>query len=73
MSRDMSKKLPKLLDKTSNYLADRKGLLPILGIILVMLNFVIKLILPGWLSDTEFFLHLGIIIAIFGFMLAWAL
>ncbi len=69
----MNKKFSESLDRLSNYLAARKGLMPIIGLGLVALNFLIKLFVPGWLADTGLFLHLGIIIAIFGFMLAWAL
>jgi hypothetical protein len=62
------------LDETSNYLATRKGLLPLVGIALIILNFLIVSILPNWFfSQNNFFLHLGLIIAIIGQMLAWAL
>jgi hypothetical protein len=69
----MHKKFSETLDRIANYLAARKGMLPIIGIIFIVLNLVIKLLLPGWLADTDLFLHMGIILAIFGFMLAWAL
>lgn len=70
----MSNRLNRLLDFLSEYLAHRKGLLPILGLILVLVNAVLQF-LPGnlWLADTNLFLHLGIILAILGFLLAWAL
>jgi hypothetical protein len=63
-----------LLDKLSDYFAQRKGLLPILGIVLIFLNWVLQFI-PGvqGFSDTNTFLHLGAILAILGIMLAWAL
>ena len=69
----MSKWFSTLLDKLSGYLAPRKGLLPITGIGLILLNFVFQVVGSGWLADTNFFLHIGIIVAIFGFMVAWAL
>lgn len=69
----MNKTFSKLLDRISNYLAVRKGLLPIIGIILVVVNLIIKILLPGWLAESDLFLHLGIFTAILGFMLAWAL
>lgn len=70
----MIDKFNQLLDRTSEYLAQRKGLLPIIGIVLVLINGVIQF-LPagGWLSSTNLLLHLGTIIAIIGIMLAWAL
>jgi len=66
--------LSKLVDNASNFFAHRKGLLPLIGILLVIVNFVLPFLLPaGFLTLSNLFLHLGIIIAIFGFMLAWAL
>jgi hypothetical protein len=67
--------LSKLLDIASNYLAHRKGLLPLLGILLVILNFILPyfFIEPNFFTLSNFFLHLGVILAIFGMMLSWAL
>jgi len=66
--------MSKLLDKLSEYLAHRKGLLPLVGILLIGLNLLLHLILPaGWLLSSNLFLHIGVIVAIFGLMLAWAL
>jgi hypothetical protein len=62
------------LDQTSNFLATRKGLLPIIGVGLIILNLVLVIFLPDWfISRTNLALHLGIIIAFIGQMLAWAL
>jgi len=67
--------LSRLLDNASNYFAHRKGLLPLLGILLVIINFILPFIfgLDNLVTGSNLFLHLGIIIAIFGMMLAWAL
>ena len=66
--------MSKLLDRASEFLAHRKGLLPIIGLILILVNLLIQFILPGnFLATTNLFLHLGLIVAIFGLMLAWAL
>jgi hypothetical protein len=69
----MLQNLNRLLDKLSEFLAPRKGLLPILAIILIAANFILRLFPENWFSSTDFLLHLGIILAIFGFLLAWAL
>jgi hypothetical protein len=61
------------LDWFSNTFAHRKGLLPLVGIVLVLTNLVLSFFFQGWLVETNLLLHLGIIIAIFGFMIAWAL
>lgn len=66
--------ISKLLDWLSEYLAHRKGLLPLLGILSIILNYLLQwMIYPHWLAASNFFLHLGVVIAIFGLMLAWAL
>lgn len=66
-------RISKLLDQASNFFAHRKGLLPLLGIFLVVVNLLIRIFLPGWLADTNLFLHLGVIVSLIGIMLAWAL
>jgi len=66
--------LSKLVDSASNYFVHRKGLLPMVGILLVVVNFILPFFMtPGFLTLSDLFLHLGVVIAIFGFMLAWAL
>ncbi len=67
-------KFSKFLDKVSDYLAHRKGLLPMLGILLILLNWILQFI-PGLagFAGSNSLLHLGVIVAIIGFMLAWAL
>jgi hypothetical protein len=66
--------LSTLIDKASDYFAHRKGLLPLIGVLLILLNLILWIALgPHWLTNTNLFLHLGIVVAIFGFMLSWAL
>lgn len=70
----MKKTLNLLFDRLSEYLARRKGLLPLLGMLLILANLILQwLPAAGWLADTNLLLHLGLILAILGFMLAWAL
>jgi len=62
------------LDSLSEFLAHRKGLLPLFGLLLVALNLLLQFILPGgWVVTSNLFLHLGVMLAIFGLVLAWAL
>lgn len=64
----------KFLDRASEYLSRRKGLLPLTGIALVFLNFLIVSIFPsGFLVETNLFLHLGVIVALIGLILSSAL
>ncbi len=67
--------LSKLVDNASNYFARRKGLLPLIGIVLIVINYILLLIFGtnNIVTASNLFLHLGVIIAIFGMMLAWAL
>jgi len=66
--------LSKLVDNASNFFAHRKGLLPLIGIVLVIINFILPFIFGlNLITGSNLFLHLGVIVAIFGFMLAWAL
>lgn len=66
--------LSRLIDSASNYFAHRKGLLPMIGILLVMVNFILPFIFGlNLITGSNLFLHLGVIVAIFGLMLAWAL
>lgn len=70
----MKDRFNRLLDHLSDFLARRKGLLPFLGIVLVVVNGIIQFI-PGsaWVAQSNLFLHIGVIVAILGFILAWAL
>jgi len=62
------------LDAASEFLAHRKGLLPAVGILLVIINGVLQFIPgSGVFVETNILLHLGVIIAVLGIMLAWAL
>lgn len=67
-------KFSQILDQLSDYFAHRKGLLPMVGIVLIFLNWVLQFI-PGLegFAGTNTLLHLGTILAIVGMMLAWAL
>lgn len=70
----MLEKVNQYLDAVSDFLAYRKGLLPIVGLIFVILNGILQFIpSAGWFADSNLFLHIGIILAILGFMVAWAL
>jgi hypothetical protein len=65
--------LNKFLDKLSDFIAHRKGLIPSLGIILIIFNFILQFVPLGWITQTNLLLHLGLILALIGFMLSWAL
>ena len=69
----MSRRLNKTIDRLSEFLAPRKGLLPLIGLFLIVANFVLQFFPAGWVGESNLFLHIGLVIAILGLMLAWAL
>lgn len=67
-------RINRMLDKFSEYFAGRKGLLPIMGILLIVVNWLLRVFWgAGWIVDTDLLLHLGLVIAFLGILLAWAL
>jgi hypothetical protein len=70
----MGQKLNTLVDSLSEFFAARKGLLILVGIILVVCNALLQFFPRiGWLGTSNLLLHLGIVIALIGVLLAWAL
>jgi hypothetical protein len=69
----MPEKLSVILDDGSEFIAHCKGLLPLLGIIFVVMDLFFQIFPVGWLTISNLFLHIGIILAILGFMFAWTL
>jgi len=69
----MLQTLSAILDRLSEFFASRKGLLPLIGLAMVVINFLLQIFTSGWVAQTNCFLHLGLILAIAGFMLARAL
>ncbi|MGC1375948.1 MAG: hypothetical protein WA821_06995 [Anaerolineales bacterium] len=71
----MINRFSKFLDHASAYLAPRKGLLPLVGIGLILLNLLLVSILPPdwYLVRSNLLLHLGVIVALIGVLLSWAL
>jgi hypothetical protein len=70
----MGQKLNKLLDFLSETLATRKGLLLLIAILLVGINFFLQLVPgAGWIAQSNLFLHLGVVVGLLGVMIAWAL
>ncbi|MFQ5400717.1 MAG: hypothetical protein ACE5E7_14115 [Anaerolineae bacterium] len=61
-----------LLDKFSNIIGRRPGLLPLIGVGFIFLNLLLQ-ILPGpgsgWLVDSNLLLHIGLIVSIIGILL----
>lgn len=72
--KNLEESLSKLLDDMSEYFASRKGLLPLVGAGLVLVNLIMEIVFPAaYLTEIGLFLHLGIIVAVFGLVQARAL
>jgi hypothetical protein len=69
----MIQKFSTFLDRISEFTAHRKGLLPMIGLLCVVINFILQVFPAGWIASTNLFLHLGVILGILGLMLARAL
>ena len=69
-------RMNKILDTLSDFLANRPGALPMFGLLLVLVNFLLQ-IFPGpgsgWFVDSDFLLHIGVIVTIIGMLLVRAL
>jgi hypothetical protein len=63
--------LSRFLDHLSEFLASRKGLIPIFGLILILINFLFQVLMgDSFLARTNLFLHLGVFLGFLGLMLA---
>jgi len=70
----MGNRLNALVDFLSEFFATRKGLLILVGIILVLCNALLQFFPDiGWLGTSNLLLHIGVVIALIGVLLAWAL
>jgi hypothetical protein len=70
----MKQKVSSGLDLISEGLAKRKGLLPMLGMLFVLINLALQFIPgAGWVAQSDLFLHLGVLLGLLGMLLAWAL
>ena len=60
-----------LTERVNDMLERRPGLLPLLGVVLVLANLLLQAF-PGrgyWLVDSNLLLHLGLIVSIVGLLL----
>jgi len=66
--------ITRLIQSTGDFLARYSGLPVLLAAGLIILNFVLQLLpetwfLVGWLAETDFLLHLGLVIGLIGGLL----
>lgn len=70
----MDEFLNNLLDKASHYFNRKPGLLPLIAIGLIILNFLLHVILGlfgvnSWFASSNLLLHLGLVIGLIGILL----
>jgi hypothetical protein len=71
VERNLSASLAQFATKVTNTLAERRGLPLIIGLILVLLNFVCQFIPAlGWFAEYNVLLHLGLLFSIGGTLLS---
>lgn len=58
-----------LLDRISDFLGERPGLLPLLGVGLIVLNLLLQFFPNNWVVESNLLLHLGLIIGFVGLLL----
>lgn len=59
------------VDRSTEFMAERRGLPQVLGFLLVLLNFFFQFIPAlGWFAEYNVLLHLGVLLAIGGSLLA---
>jgi hypothetical protein len=70
----VARAVSRLLDQLSEFLAARRGLPTLIGIGLVVLNYCLQFV-PGLegFAQTNTLLHAGVVLALFGLLLAQAL
>jgi hypothetical protein len=60
------------LDWLGDFLGKRRGLLPLIGLGLIVLNLLLQIIPgpgSGWIVDGNLFLHLGLVVSLLGILL----
>jgi hypothetical protein len=57
------------LDKVSDFLSKYPGLLPVVGLGLIILNLILQIFPGSWFVDRHILLHVGIIVSLIGLLL----
>ncbi len=66
--------LAKLVKATSDFLARSPGLLVVIGLGMIVLNFILQILPPWpvihWMAQTNLWLHVGLLLSLFGLLVA---
>lgn len=67
----MNERINDLVERINGFLMRKPGALPLVGVGLIVVNFVLQ-VLPGsdaWIARSNLFLHLGLIMSLVGLLL----
>lgn len=67
----MNERINNLVERINEFLVRKPGVLPLVGILLIFVNFVLQLF-PGpeaWIARSNLLLHIGLVISVIGLML----
>jgi membrane-bound ClpP family serine protease len=62
----------RFLDWLGEFFSERGGLLPLLGMALILINLILQFVPgpgSGWLVDSNLLLHVGLLVSLFGLLL----
>jgi hypothetical protein len=59
----------KLLDTLSEFMAKYPGLLPLIGLVLIILNLLLQFFQGYWIVESNLFLHIGLILSLIGILM----
>lgn len=67
----MDRQINELVERANSFLARKPGILPLLGLALIVVNLLLR-IYPGpdyWIVRIDLFLHVGLVLSILGLLL----
>lgn len=59
----------KFIDRLSHFFGKYPGLLPIIGLLLIVLNLLLQPFQSLWIVESNLFLHIGLIMSLIGILL----
>ena len=57
------------LDRIGEFISKYPGLLPLVGLALIVLNLILQVFPGSWFVDRHILLHLGLIVSLIGLLL----
>ena len=67
----MDQQINELVERVNNFMVRRPGILPLVGVLFILFNFLLHLY-PGpdaWIAESNLLLHIGLLLSIVGLLL----